>query len=125
MKGSILIHTISSFSKILALTALLLALFSFCFALNPKVHAVTPAPDGGYPGGNTAEGFQSLQSLTTGNRNTAIGFQALLRDTTGSYNTAEGFRALFSNSTGGNNTATGANSPQKLSQHHRWTKTKH
>ena len=57
-------QTISSSSKNLALATLLIALFTFCFALNPKAHAVTPPPDGGYPGGNTAEGFQSLQSLT-------------------------------------------------------------
>ena len=27
-----------------------------CFALAPTAQAVVPAPDGGYPGGNTAEG---------------------------------------------------------------------
>jgi len=34
-------------------------LFAFALAsytLSPAVLAVTPAPDGGYPGGNTAEG---------------------------------------------------------------------
>ena len=30
--------------------------------------AVTPEPDGGYPGFNTAEGDNALFSLTTGNR---------------------------------------------------------
>ena len=27
-----------------------------CFGLSPAARAVTPAPDGGYPGENTAEG---------------------------------------------------------------------
>jgi hypothetical protein len=35
-------------------TIALLALV--CFAIAPTAHAVTPAPDGGYPGANTAEG---------------------------------------------------------------------
>ena len=78
--------------------------------LFPRVAgAVTPAPDGFYPGANTAEGFQSLQSLTTGLYNTAIGQQALFADTTGSFNTAEGFRALVHNTTGPFNTAIGVN----------------
>jgi hypothetical protein len=78
-----------------------------CFALSPGAQAVVPPPDGGYPGSNTAEGTQALQSLTTGVWNTALGFQALFSDTTGSSNTATGVRALFSNVNGGNNTATG------------------
>ena len=27
-----------------------------CIGLLPRTHAVVPAPDGGYPGGNTADG---------------------------------------------------------------------
>ena len=27
-----------------------------CLGLSPRAQAVSPAPDGGYPGGNTAEG---------------------------------------------------------------------
>jgi hypothetical protein len=42
----------------------LLALTSF--ALSPWARAVDPAPDGGYPNGNTAEGEDALFSLTTG-----------------------------------------------------------
>jgi hypothetical protein len=71
--------------------------------------AVVPAPDGGYTGGNTAEGTQALQSLTTGTFNTALGFQALFHDTTGSFNNAAGARAMYTNTTGGFNTATGPN----------------
>src|SRR2546430_782301 len=61
---------------------LLGALALSCFALSPTAQAVTPAPDGGYPGGNTAEGDDALFSLTTGANNTAIGFNALYFNTT-------------------------------------------
>ena len=74
-----------------------------------EADAVTPAPDGGYPGGNTAEGTQALQVLTIGTFNTAIGQQALFGTTTGSYNTGEGFLALLRRTTGRFHTATGAN----------------
>jgi hypothetical protein len=72
-----------------------------------QVQAVTPPPDGGYPSNNTAEGTDSLLSLTTGISNTAIGFDALLSLTTGSFNTATGAFALQSSTTGSNNTASG------------------
>ena len=53
--------------------------FALCaFAIGPRAHAVSPPPDGGYPGGNTAEGSQALFSLTTGGDNTAVGALALL-----------------------------------------------
>jgi Chaperone of endosialidase len=86
---------------------LLIPVLLVCFALSPGAQAVVPPPDGGYPGSNTAEGTQALQSLTTGVWNTALGFQTLFSDTTGSSNTATGVRALFSNVNGVNNTATG------------------
>jgi hypothetical protein len=38
---------------------LLVALVMTCFAISPMAKAVVPAPDGGYPGGNTAEGQSS------------------------------------------------------------------
>jgi hypothetical protein len=65
------------------------------------------AADGGLGNGNTAEGDNALNSLTSGAANTAIGDSALLSDTTGSANTASGFQALERNTTGINNTATG------------------
>ena len=48
-----------------------------CFAPCQMALAVSPAPDGGYAGNNTAEGTSALFSLTSGADNTAIGFQAL------------------------------------------------
>jgi hypothetical protein len=94
------------------------------FAILPQAQAVIPPPDGGYPGGNTAEGQAALLNLTTGAFNTAVGYLALESDTTGSLNTAVGAAtlvantadqntaagagALVSNTTGGKNTANGA-----------------
>jgi hypothetical protein len=95
-----------------------------CLALSPGAQAVSPAPDGGYPGANTAEGDSALLSLTSGAFNTAVGFLSLQSNTTGNFNTAigadtlpfntannntaTGAGALLSNTTGGNNTANGA-----------------
>jgi hypothetical protein len=95
-----------------------------CFAFPPTAHAVSPAPDGGYPGGNTAEGQNALLSLTTGKFNTAVGVFSLESNMTGNFNTcagagtllvntadentATGAGALLSNTTGGDNTANGA-----------------
>src|SRR5260370_3079002 len=77
------------------------------FALSPTARAVTPAPDGGYPNANTAEGDNALFSLTTGANNTAIGFEALYSNTYGDGNTANGYLALFGNTYGEDNTANG------------------
>jgi Chaperone of endosialidase len=92
-----------------AILPFLVAFMLSCFGLSAKILAVVPAPDGGYPGNNTAEGTNALFSLTSGIDNTALGFEALFRNTTGDFNTAEGFGALFSNSSGTQNTATGVN----------------
>jgi hypothetical protein len=86
------------------------ALFTLaCFALLQNAQAVVPPPDGGYAGGNTAEGTQALFSLTTGANNTALGYQAMYFNTTGNLNTASGWSALLSNTEGSENTATGWN----------------
>jgi len=77
-----------------------------CFVLFDGAVAVVPAPDGGYPGGNTAEGQNSLFSLTTGGFNTAVGFFSLRSNAVGSFNTAVGAGTLLAN-TADNNTATG------------------
>jgi len=71
------------------------------------VQAVSPPPDGGYPGGNTAEGTNALLSLTSGIWNTGTGFEALSQLTAGNQNTATGLRALANDTNGGFNTATG------------------
>jgi hypothetical protein len=85
----------------------LILLMLACFALLPGTQALTPAPDGGYPGGNTAEGQAALHSLTTGGFNTAVGYLSLRSNITNSFNTAVGAGALLAN-TADNNTATGA-----------------
>jgi hypothetical protein len=76
-------------------------------ALAPAVRAVSPPPDGGYTGGNTAEGENALLSLSTGGYNTAAGFLALVSDMSGTFNTATGAGTLLLN-TADQNTAIGA-----------------
>jgi hypothetical protein len=44
---------------------------------------------------NSASGFSSLYSNTTGGSNTASGYGSLFSNVTGSYNTASGYRTLF------------------------------
>ncbi len=94
-----------------------------CFAFLQEAQAVSPPPDGGYAGGNTAEGQLALGSLTTGIYNTAVGIYSLLSITDGDFctgvgagtllvntadqNTATGAGALLSNTTGDSNTAVG------------------
>ena len=57
------------------ITSVFLVAFSLiCFGLLPLVRALSPPPDGGYAGGNTAEGQNGLFSLTTGGFNTAVGY---------------------------------------------------
>src|SRR6266496_4104438 len=74
--------------------------------LPPNASAVLPAPDGGYPGGNTAEGQAALLSLTTGTYNTGVGVFSLRSNTEANFNTAIGAGTLLL-STGNENTATG------------------
>ena len=61
-----------------------------CVAFVRNAQAVDPPPDGGYPGGNTAEGASALFSLTSGTYNTAVGVFSLRSDTAGNFNTAIG-----------------------------------
>ena len=103
---------------------LLIPLILVCFAFAPQTRAVSPAPDGGYPGLNTAEGDQALFLLFGGFANTAVGWRSnfsaiaasfnvgvgagslVLND--GDANTAVGTAALLLNGAGFQNTAVGA-----------------
>jgi hypothetical protein len=79
-----------------------------CVALLPNVQSVSPPPDGGYPGSNTAEGQDALFSLSKGGTgNTAIGWFSLKSVMNGSFNTGVGAGTLVLN-TADENTATGA-----------------
>ena len=69
-------HSISRWLP-LRRSLVLIPLVLACFGFSPAMQAVSPPPDGGYAGGNTAEGTQALQSLSTGSANTAIGYQSL------------------------------------------------
>ncbi len=95
-------------------------LYLVCVGSLANVEAVSPPPDGSYPGANTAEGQEALFSLSTGAYNTGVGWLSLGRDgntatgagalfsnTSGFGNAANGSFALFSNTTGNNNTAVG------------------
>ena len=107
-KNMTTLHSGKSIGRLpLRLGFLLIPLVLAWFAFFPRAEAVSPPPDGGYPGQNTAEGDFALFRLTSGTANTASGFNALLDNTTGSYNTATGWQALFSNTSGVTNTATG------------------
>ena len=101
----------------------LLIIVLSCPGLLSQVQAISPAPDGCYPNFTTAEGCNALNLLTTGAANTAFGWLSLASNSSGSFNTgvgagaltlnnanantAVGVAALFQNTTGTNNTATG------------------
>jgi len=86
----------------------IIALLLVCFGLLPmNAFGVVPAPDGGYPGGNTAEGQAALLNLTSGTFNTAVGLFSLRSNTEGKFNTAVGAGTLLAN-TADDDTATGA-----------------
>jgi len=88
------------------LLPILLTLLSLPLA-GHKSQAVSPAPDGGYSGNNTAEGQNALLSLTTGVNNTAVGWFSLKSNTNGQLNTAVGAGTLFSMVHASRNTAIG------------------
>jgi Chaperone of endosialidase len=89
---------------------ILVGLALLCAAAAPKAFGVVPAPDGGYPGGNTAEGQNALLSLNVnaGINNTAVGFFSLKSNVEGQFNTAVGAGTLFSNTAHGNTAIGGA-----------------
>jgi hypothetical protein len=90
------------------ITSLFLVAFGLaCFCLSPAARAVSPPPDGGYAGFNTAEGQNALSALTTGEGNTGVGWYSLFTGATNNLNTAVGAGSLVLN-TADNNTALGA-----------------
>ena len=91
----------------LKFSAFLVAALLSCLAPLPSAQAVSPAPDGGYPGGNTAEGQNALLNLTSGAYNTGVGLFSLLSNSGGQFNTGVGAGTLLAN-TADQNTATGA-----------------
>jgi trimeric autotransporter adhesin len=80
------------------------------FGFLPTGHAVSPPPDGGYPGQNTAEGQNALLNLNVNNgtNNTAVGWWALKTNVQGDFNTAIGSGALATNTADGNTAIGGA-----------------
>jgi hypothetical protein len=94
--------------SIRSLFLLPLVLTLFALALAPNALGVVPAPDGGYPGFNTAEGLNALAPATPGVWNTAIGGYALASSAPGGLgNTAVGLNSLRHNTTGTFNSALG------------------
>ena len=91
-------------NQYITLTSIILALS--CFAFLSKTQALTPTPDGCYPGFTTAEGCNALSHLTSGAGNTGLGWYALFGTSTGSYNTGVGAGTLVTNN-GDSNTAVG------------------
>ena len=114
-------NSLTQFKKI-SILPFLIALMLVALAQNTQ--AVSPPPDGGYPGFTTAEGTNALNFLTTGAGNTGVGWRSLFSNTTSNFNTgvgagtlvlntgdsntAVGAAALLLNTTGNNNTASGA-----------------
>ncbi|HZR04231.1 MAG TPA: tail fiber domain-containing protein [Candidatus Udaeobacter sp.] len=96
------------------LPAFVIATLLFLIGVFPNAEAVSPPPDGGYAGFNTAEGEKALFSLTTGVGNAAIGWFSLFSNRDGSFNTALGAGTLLFNvgnqstGEGTQNTALGA-----------------
>jgi hypothetical protein len=113
-------NSLTQFKKI-SILPFLIALMLVALAQNTQ--AVSPPPDGGYPGFTTAEGTNALQSLTTGSANTAVGWSSLLSNAAGSFNTATGAGSLLFN-TADANTAFGtarSYSTPPGQQHRRWS----
>ena len=68
----------------------------------------TMSGSGNQASNNTAVGYSSLTSLTTGLNNSAFGVQSLYSNTTGGSNSAFGYSSLVANTTGSGNSAFGS-----------------
>jgi hypothetical protein len=88
-----------------------------CIGLLPGAQAVVPAPDGGYPGGNTQQKAMLPCSTSPAGSGTQPWAAKLRNDTTGGANTTTGFQAVLNNTTGDRNTAYGSES---LNRQYRW-----
>jgi trimeric autotransporter adhesin len=93
--------------KITTLSYFIVALALLSLSFSPKAQAVNPPPDGCYPNLTTAEGCDALNSLSTGAGDTALGWRSLFSNSTGSFNTGVGVGALVLNDAD-SNTAIGA-----------------
>ena len=91
------INHIKKATSLLSLIALVVA----CFAFAPQMQAVSPPPDGCYPGLTTAEGCNALALLEGGKANTAVGWHSLFSAGDVNFNTAVGAGALALTTTGG------------------------
>ncbi len=85
----------------------ILIVLTFLFlGLLPQMQAVSPAPDGCYPGFTTAEGCNALKFVGSGAGNTGVGWYSLYSVGGGNYNTGVGAGTLVLNN-GDSNTAVG------------------
>ncbi|HEX4653693.1 MAG TPA: tail fiber domain-containing protein [Candidatus Udaeobacter sp.] len=87
--------------------SILIVLTLLFLGLLPGIQAVSPPPDGCYPGFTTAEGCNALQFLGAGAGNTGLGWYSLYLVGDGNYNTGIGAGTLVLN-TADSNTAVGA-----------------
>ena len=78
-----------------------------CFGPPQRAQAVVPVPDGGYAGGNTAEGHTDLLSPTVSSYKTAIGLFSPSGNTGCNFNTVIGAGTFLANISA-ENTGTGA-----------------
>lgn len=73
--------------SVVAGSGILIALLLAGFVFLEEAQAVVPAPDGGYPNLNTAEGQNALFSLGSGSANTGVGWYSLWSTGDGNFNT--------------------------------------
>src|SRR6266508_1586192 len=104
ISGTLLARAMPATARVFSVVILVLL---GAMTVGSKMYAVSPPPDGGYAGGNTAEGYLSLGSLTSGAYNTAVGIYSVLSLIDGNFCTGVGAGTLLAN-TADNNTATGA-----------------